>query len=129
MVNFDDMKKYAPVVLRIGIAILFLWFGFAQVSSPLDWTTFLPKWVSMIPISSINFVYLNAGFEIIFGFLLLLGLFTRVSALLLGLHLLGIAFSLGYNALGVRDFVLAIATLSVFMRGADFLCWDRRREN
>lgn len=129
MLNLDNMKKYAPVVLRVAVAVLFLWFGFSQAFSPLDWTSFLPKWVSNLPISSINFVYLNAGFEIIFGFLLLLGLFTRLSALLLGLHLLGIAFSLGYSALAVRDFILAIATLSVFLRGADFLCFERHRED
>ncbi|MEK6890185.1 MAG: DoxX family membrane protein [Nanoarchaeota archaeon] len=128
MVDFDKIKYYAPVVLRISIAVLFLWFGFEQAISPEDWTGFLPSWISNLSISAVSFIYFNAVFEIIFGFLLLLGLFTRTSALLLGLHLLGIAFTIGYSPLGVRDFILSIATLSVFMRGADMWCLDKAKE-
>ncbi len=128
MVDINRIKYYAPVVLRVSIAILFLWFGFEQFLSPESWTGFLPSWVSNLPISTVNFIYGNAVFEILFGFLLLLGLFTRTSALLLSLHLFGIAFSVGYSPLGARDFILAMATFSVFLRGADIWCLDKCKE-
>jgi hypothetical protein len=59
----------------------------------------------------------------------LLGIYTRISALFLGLHLFGIAFSLGINAVRIRDFGLAVATISVFLNGNDFMCLSHKPEN
>ena len=98
----------------------------SQIKSPGEWIGFLPSWISSTGISATNFIYMNAGFEIFFGVLLLLGLYVRVSALLLSLHLFGIVFSLGYNAIAVRDFGLAVATFAVFLNGKDFLCLKRK---
>ncbi|MGV8141380.1 MAG: hypothetical protein ACP5OA_04745, partial [Candidatus Woesearchaeota archaeon] len=64
----------------------------------------------------------NVLFEIILGVMLLLGVFTRISALLLGLHLVMISISLGYGATAIRDWGLSIATLSIAMHGWDRLC-------
>jgi uncharacterized membrane protein YphA (DoxX/SURF4 family) len=64
--------------------------------------------------------------ELSFGALLLLGLYTKLAAFVLALHLYGIAFSLGFNDLGVRDFGLASATLAVFLHGADKWCLDTK---
>ena len=44
---------------------------------------------------------------------------------LLGLHLLGIVFTLGYGAIAIRDLGLAIATFSIFLYRADEFCLDR----
>ena len=60
------------------------------------------------------------------GTLMLVGLYTRVSSFILALHLFGIAFSIGFNSLGIRDFGLAFATLVVFLNGVDELCLDKR---
>jgi len=59
---------------------------------------------------------------LILGVLMLAGLFTRVAAGILTIHLYLIALSLGMNPLGVRDFGLATATLVVFLNGADRYC-------
>ena len=129
MFDFEKIRGYSPVFLRVVIAVLFLWFGFVQVISPKEWVSFLPTWISNLSISAVNFIYLNASFEIFFGILMLIGFYTRISAFLLSLHLFGIAFSIGYNALGVRDFILAAVTFAVFMRGADSWCLDKNRGN
>jgi len=118
--RIDKIKKYSPVVLRFGIAIVFLWFGFSQLKNPSSWTGFLPAFLN----SSVAFIYLNGIGEIILAILLLLGLFTRTSSFLLGLHLVGIIFTLGYGAIAVRDLGLAIATFSIFLHGADEFCLD-----
>ena len=67
---------------------------------------------------------MNGTLEIVLGSLLLLGLFTRLCAFILALHLGGIMISLGYNDIAIRDFGLSLATFAVFLHGPDRLCWD-----
>ena len=72
---------------------------------------------------------MNATFEIVFASLLLIGLYTRVSSFILGLHLLHIVTILGYGPTGARDFSLALATFSIFLAGADEFCLDKILES
>jgi len=55
--KLDKTKKYSPVILRFGLAIVFLWFGFSQLKNPDSWTSLLPAFLN----SSITFIYLNRG--------------------------------------------------------------------
>lgn len=118
--NNIDTEKYAPVILRIGIAAVFLYFGISQLVTPEAFIGWLPKEVSMLPISPRTFVILNGGFEILAGSLLALGMFRRIAALLLGLHLLGITFTIGFTEIGMRDLGLSIATLTIVMIRNDY---------
>lgn len=119
------MKKIAPTVLRIGIALVFLWFGTEQIINPNMWVGYIPEsLVSMLSLSALKLVYLNGLFEIIFASALLLGYFTRFTALLLALHMLDITYVVGFDAVGVRDFGLAIATITIFMFGVDHFSLD-----
>lgn len=121
----NKMSKYSPILLRTGIAIVFLWFGFSQISNPSAWVRLLPEFTKSFFISSISLIYLNGFFEITFATLLLLGLFTRVTSFLLGAHLLMISYSLGYGPVAARDLSLAIATFAIFLHGADEFCLDK----
>jgi uncharacterized membrane protein YphA (DoxX/SURF4 family) len=124
--NIDKFKRYSPIVLRTGLAIVFLWFAFSQIKDPTGWARMIPSYATaMIPISANVLVYMNACFEIIFASLLLLGLFTRTVSLLLALHLFHITTILGYGPIAARDFSLALATLAVFLNGADEFCLDK----
>jgi len=126
MEETGKLKKYAPVVLRTGIAIIFLWFAFTQIKNPASWTRMVPSYATAIlPFSATTLVYMNASIELILSTLLLLGFWTRASALLLSLHLLHITTILGYGPTAARDFSLAIATLAVFLAGADEYCLDK----
>jgi len=123
-----DLKKYrhyAPVLLRVGIAIVFLWFGFNEVLNPDAWTAFAPDFLTQFA-SAKTFVLISGTFEIVFGGLLLIGLFTRLASILLAIHLVTIIMSLGYNDIAVRDFGLLIATLSIILNGPDIWCLDKR---
>jgi uncharacterized membrane protein YphA (DoxX/SURF4 family) len=122
-----NAKQYAPVVLRFGLVALFLWFGLSQVISPSEWVSWLPSWTSSLPLGAKTLVLLNGGFEVIFGALLALGIQTRWVALLLSLHLFLIAYEIGYNDVGVRDFVLSISTLAIALFGADRYTLDEKR--
>ncbi|MDP9249660.1 MAG: DoxX family membrane protein [bacterium] len=119
----EKMRKAAPVVLRIGMSLVFLWFGWQQLSDTTLWAGIIPPfYTNLIGLSATTFVLINAWFEIIFGGLLLLGIFSRTTALLLALHMLHITFTVGYNGVGVRDFGLAMGTISVFLYGPDTWC-------
>ena len=125
--NIEKYKQCAPGILRLSMALVFLWFGLNQVFNPSFWVGYLPSWTYNLVVSANTLVMLNGFFETILSVFLLVGSYTRISALLLGLHLLGITFSIGYNDIAIRDFGLAIATFVVFLNGPDRWTMDYKR--
>lgn len=118
-------NEYSPLVLRIGLGIVFLWFGFTNLFNSDVLAGYLPQFVSSFSI----YVFLSTGiFEVIFGSFLITGFHTRESSFLLFLHLVIIIISVGYNDVAVRDFGLALATLAIFLHGPDKWCWDTKRK-
>jgi|SRR3989344_5755501 len=116
-------KYYAPAILRIGMALVFLWFSINQFFFTNNFISFVPE--SIVSISGISpamFVIGNAIIEFIFGAFLILGIHVRTSAFILSLHLFGIAFSLGYNPTMIRDLGLVVATAAIFFYGNDEFC-------
>ncbi len=112
------MKNYAPTVLRIGISLVFLWFGSQQFLHTSTWIRLIPESViNMSGLTASTLVHFNGAFEIVFGLCLFLGFFTRLCSLLLALHLLSIVSVVGYGPIGVRDFGLSVATFSLFLYG------------
>src|SRR5574343_292865 len=122
----NKFKPYSPVLLRIGIALVFLWFGINQMIDVKSWVDFVPE--SVVKMSGLNvttLVYLNGIFEIVFGVAMLFGYYTRLAALALAIHMFEITYVVGYDSIGVRDFGLSIATFVVFMNGADIFSLDK----
>lgn len=114
----ENLRTVAPAIVRIGLALVFLWFGYTQLQNPEVWVGFLPLWILAAPVTPTTLIMFNGMFEIVFGVALLGGIYVRVVALLLALHLFGIAYAAGGD-IGVRDFGLAMATFGVFCFGAD----------
>jgi uncharacterized membrane protein YphA (DoxX/SURF4 family) len=128
MSKIEKFSKFSPIFLRLGIASVFLWFGFSQIKNPASWIRMMPEYVqSIINISPNTLIYINGIFEIALAILLLLGLYTRTVSLLLGLHLLHIVSIVGYGAIGARDFALVLATFAIFLHGPDEFCLDKIR--
>lgn len=120
-------KDIAPIVLRIGMSLVFLWFSYSQLTNPAMWTRLVPEYaVSLTGMAATTLVYTNGVFELVFGLLLLAGLFTRIAALALAIHLIGIINSVGYGPTGIRDFGLCLATFAVFFFGNDKWCLGSR---
>lgn len=119
------LNDFAQPFLRVTLALVFLYFGFQQIYSPDDWTGFVPAFLTGTVITSANIVIVNGILELTLGTFLLIGLYTRLSALVLSFHLLGITFAIGFTPLGVRDFGLAAATFALFLHGGSLWSIDR----
>lgn len=121
------LQRFSPIVLRLGLTALFLWFGISQLIAPNDWVAWVPQWVpDFTHMDAKMIVLLNGGFEVIFGILMLLGFFVRWAALILGLHLLSIAFELGYGDIAARDVALAICCFALALYGNDDWALQRK---
>lgn len=106
------------LILRFGLAAVFLWFGFSQLLDGIHWVSLVPDWaVNLVHLPPAMIVLGNGLFEVVLGGLLAMGLWVRLSALLLGLHLALITFDIGLTAIGVRDFGLVAATIALAFLG------------
>lgn len=108
-------QQWGVLILRIGLAAVFLWFGFSQILDGLNWVSWVPEWaVNLLHIPPAMIVLMNGAFEVVAGGMLALNLFTRWAALALALHLVVLVFDIGLNAIGVRDFGIMMATFALF---------------
>lgn len=107
-------EQFGIHLLRLGLAGVFLWFGFSQLMDSLRWVSIVPDWaVSFLHLPPAMIVMANGIFEVVMASLLAMGFFVRITSFVLGLHLLVIAFDFGFTATGIRDFGLVIASLAL----------------
>jgi len=123
----ETLKRFAPLVLRLGLVGLFLSFGIWQILQPDAWFSWVPQWVPDITHMSLRLiVLLNGGLEVVLGTLLLLGIYVRWVAFILALHTLSIAYEIGFNDIGIRDASLAICCIAIALFGNDD--WSLQRK-
>lgn len=116
----DRYSRFAPLALRVGVGLVLLWFSTTQLMDPKPWANIVPAYATgLTGLSAIAVVQLNAVFELVLSVALIVGVYTRVAGLLATIHIAQITVMLGYNAIGVRDFGLAMASLAIFLRGDD----------
>jgi uncharacterized membrane protein YphA (DoxX/SURF4 family) len=124
--RLDKYKDYAPVLVRYGVGIVFFLFGVDQILNPGNWSAWMPAWIGNLGVELDTIVVSLGIFNLAVGVLLLLGLFTRLAALLAGLHLIGVIYTLGWNDITIRDIGLLLASIAVLIYGRDKLCLDRK---
>lgn len=106
------LDHFAPLVLRLGMAVVFAWFGTQQLLDPQGWTVFVPEFLQDSFIPSVTIILLNGWMEVVGATLLIAGLWMRPVAFILGIHMLFIAIETG-GAIGVRDFGLTVACIGL----------------
>jgi len=127
---FIKNKKYSTTIIRIGLALVLLWFGIDEIINPENWFGYFPQsLIALLPFSLETFFMINGIFEIIIGILLFVGFKTRVVAFISALHLLSITIAVGYNDIGIRDFGLTMMAVSLIFSGAGVLSLDNKRMN
>ncbi len=111
---FKDQHALGLHVLRLGLAFLYLWFGFSQLIDSVNWVVWVPTWASdLLHIPPAMIVLLNGTLEVVLGAALALNIFVRPVAFVLFAHLAIVTYDIGLSAIGVRDFALTLATLSL----------------
>ena len=99
----DKLTPYSTSVLRIVIGLVFIYFGYTGIVTPDMWAGFVPEWTSFLGTPE-KLVQLHGIAEVALGLLLILGIQTRIIALLLFLNLAHIITTLEFGPSMVRDF-------------------------
>jgi len=108
------MKKISYHVLRIGLAITFLWIGVLIIQSPEAWGGYLQPWaLKLIPGSLVNAMIATAILDILVGVCLLFNIFTCIAALLGAFHLVVVLSTTFITEISARDIGLLFATLAL----------------
>ena len=117
--------KYSYLALRIGLALVFLWFGIDKFLHPGYWAdAWLPQSIAHIVervgLSQNEFMYLNGIFEIIIGTSIISTIFIRFFAAAAVVFLISVFIFHGFNEIIVRDFGLIGGLLALIF-------WPDRR--
>ena len=108
------MKKISYHVLRIGLAITFLWIGVLILQNPEAWGGYLQPWaLKLIPGSLVNAMIATAILDILVGVCLLFNIFTWIAALLGAFHLIVVLSTTFITEISARDIGLLFATLAL----------------
>ena len=106
------MKKTSFHILRVGLAITFLWVGILILKQPEAWAGYLQPWaMSLLTIPLEQAMIVTAFLDIVIGFLLLIDFFIWPAALVAALHLIIVLAVSGITDITVRDIGLLAGTL------------------
>ncbi|MBI2667180.1 DoxX family protein [Candidatus Woesearchaeota archaeon] len=122
--------KYTQLILRIGLGVVFFWFGIDKFINTEFWIGFVPDSIkNILPINLILFMYLQGIIESLIGILILIGFYTKIASFFAALILIGIIFFLGISDITIRDFGLLSIAVSLIFAGAGNLSLDNRRKS
>ena len=111
-------------ILRVTLAITFIWIGVLIIKSPESWGGYLEPWaVSLLPVSIKTALLFTAVIDIIIGILFLIDWKTFWAGLIASIHLVIILVVSGITDITVRDIGLLGATLVVMIE--DSSLWFR----
>ena len=108
------MKIAAFHILRVGIAITFIWIGILIFREPEAWGGFLQPWaVNLLPVPLREAMIGTAILDIAIGTFLLIDILTWLAALLGAFHLAIVLTTVGIDVVTVRDIGLLAATIAL----------------
>lgn len=108
------MKKISFHILRIGLAITFLWIGILIFKQPEAWGGYLRPWaVKLLPIPLAQAMGGAAVLDIIIGILLLINVFVWLASLAGALHLIIILIVSGITDITIRDIAILSAAIAI----------------
>jgi len=101
------------LLLRIGLAIIFLYAAISSFTNPQDWVGYLPSFATDM-VDSRLLLHVFSVYEVSLAIFLLADVLTRYVALLCAATLLGIvAFNSSLFAITFRDIALIFAALAL----------------
>ncbi len=117
MMNKETAKELVRdplLVLRLGLAGVFIYAGIDILVYPELWIGFVPQWISSF-LPAGDFLVGHAIIELILGFGFLVGFRLPIVSIIAFFDMLGILVFYGVDEITFRDFGLALAALSLFL--------------
>lgn len=112
----NKMEKTSYFILRIGLAVTFLWIGVLILKEPTAWGGYLQPWaVKLLPVSLDQAMFGTAVLDIVIGVFLLVGYWTWLAALAGALHITIVLVTSGITDITARDIGLLAASLALLM--------------
>ncbi len=103
-----------PLLLRIGLAIVFLYASISSFKNPQDWVGYLPS-IAREQFQATALLHIFSVYELVLAVWLLSGKYIKYAALLCAATLTGIIVSnFSLFAITFRDIALAFAALALF---------------
>lgn len=108
------MKKLSFHILRIGLAITFLWIGVLIFKQPEAWGGYLQPWAAeLLPIPIEQAMVGTAILDIIIGVFLLFDFLTLFVAIVGSIHIATVLIGSGITDITVRDIGLLAGILAI----------------
>ncbi|HXK38162.1 MAG TPA: hypothetical protein VJ579_03790 [Candidatus Paceibacterota bacterium] len=110
------MRKIPLHILRVGLAITFIWIGVLIIMQPLMWGGYIEGWASgLIPFATEPMMLVTGVIDIVIGALLALGVVIPLAAALGALHIAIVLVVSGITDITVRDIGLLAAALALML--------------
>lgn len=110
------MKKISFHILRVGLAITFLWIGVLIFKNPEAWGGYLQPWAAgLLPIPLAQAMIGTAILDITIGLFLLFDFLPWLAALVGAIHLGIVLTTSGITDITVRDIGLLVAALALMI--------------
>lgn len=108
------MNKTPFLILRIGLAVTFLWIGVLILKQPEAWGGYLQPWAAeLLPVPIEQAMMGTAVMDIIIGAMLLFSPLVGIAALVGSIHLIVILVMSGITDITVRDIGILAGTLAI----------------
>jgi uncharacterized membrane protein YphA (DoxX/SURF4 family) len=108
------MNRASFHVLRVGVAVTFLWIGVLIFKDPQAWGGFLEPWAAgLVPVPLREAMIGTAVLDILIGILLLIDVHVWLAALVGSIHLVIVLTVSGITEITVRDLAILAATLAL----------------
>jgi len=118
------MSKTSFHILRVGVAVTFLWIGILIFKEPEAWGSLLQPWAAgLLPVSIREAMIGTAILDLAIGALLLTGFAVWLGALIGALHLVVVLVTAGINAVTVRDIGLLSASVALMASSLSDSAW------
>lgn len=110
------MRKTSFHILRVGLAITFLWIGILIFKQPEAWGGYLEPWAAgFLPLPIFQVMIGTAFLDIVIGFLLLIDSFVWLAALIGAIHLIIVLTVSGITDITVRNIAILSAAIAIIV--------------
>ena len=110
------MKRISFHILRVGLAVTFLWIGILILRNPEAWGGYLQPWAAgLLPIPLVQAMMGTAILDIAIGAFLLINFLPWIASLVGAVHIIIILAVSGITDITVRDIGILAGTLALMI--------------